>query len=260
VLSVAFLALSVSADDSCPGVPDLPTNIRVFAIPSPFFVPANKNVTGSKNSGFLVDLLDGFKQATGIPYTLTARSDLTYSAKNPNGSYDGSLIGALLNNEADLVGPDVFILSQYEPLLDFLFPINTEHLTILANKKFGLNGAQYVTIGQDTLNLICKSKNDTLQAICKNLKAGLPGSIVETDEDGVAKVTGGKFAYVEISAVTSEAAAENPDVLMESGSVLDLPMGLAVQQNSPLRDKLNTVLIGFLEDGTLDALFAKYNV
>ncbi|OQV11948.1 hypothetical protein BV898_13743 [Hypsibius exemplaris] len=86
-----------SASYQCAPTPVLPTSLRVIAIPDPFFVAANAT-TGTKNSGFLVELLDKLQAISGLPYTLTARPDLNYGTQNPNGTWDGSIIGALVNN------------------------------------------------------------------------------------------------------------------------------------------------------------------
>ena len=55
-------------------------------------------VAGNPNSGFFVDLLNAIQGVTGIPYTLTARSDLNYGNQNADGSFNGSLIGELVAN------------------------------------------------------------------------------------------------------------------------------------------------------------------
>ncbi|OQV23399.1 hypothetical protein BV898_02845 [Hypsibius exemplaris] len=226
----------------------------------PFFVAANAT-TGTKNSGFLVELLDKLQAISGLPYTLTARPDLNYGTKNPNGTWDGSIIGVLVNNEADLIGADDFNWADRESAVDFLIPLLSYKLQILTNTQFSLNNAtQYVTSAPDFLRFVCTSQNSVAQAICANILDSGDKGLVFDDDDGLATVLTGNFAYLGGSPFLDLAVAQNQGKVKVALNVGSLFAGLAVQQGSPLREKLNIALLQLFENGEVQSLFTKYGI
>ncbi|OQV21389.1 hypothetical protein BV898_04598 [Hypsibius exemplaris] len=249
------------AYNGCQTVP-VPRNIRVFAIPDGFLYVAANASAGTPDSGFLVDLLNAIKQQSGIPYTLTSRPDLKFGNVNPDGTWDGTLIGALINDEADLIGADLTINAEREAVVDFLVPLATYSLQILYNAQKGLNnGVQYLIRDDADLTFLKISKNSTLQAIYRNILAGMPDSIVQSDTEGARKVLSGNFAYLTDSPFPQLAAAQTGGLLgVQPGTLGNFLISLPVQQGSLLREKLNIVLLELAENRFLPALFSKYGL
>ncbi|OQV22944.1 hypothetical protein BV898_02996 [Hypsibius exemplaris] len=81
------------------------------------------------------------------------------------------------------------------------------------------------------------------------------------DDVGIAKVLSGNFPYITESAISDKAIAANPGKLARAGGTLaQLYLALAVQQGSPLREKLNTAFVKLQELGVVDDLIRKYVV
>jgi len=159
-----------------------PTNVKVIAKPDEFFVAADSSA-GQKESGFLVELLDIIQKATGAVFTVTAKPELSYGRPNENGTWDGTLIAPLLNNEADLVGPSMTITSFGKKDVDYCVPILPYKLHILFNPKFGLSsGVQYLIMDDEDLFYLKNSKDVALQSIYQNIQAGRPQSIVKNNQ------------------------------------------------------------------------------
>ncbi|OQV22947.1 hypothetical protein BV898_02999 [Hypsibius exemplaris] len=233
----------------------LPTNIRVTAIPSPYYAEGTQSFFG--------DLLEALKGKTGINYTVTSRPDLGYGSPDANGSFEGSLIGELVNGHADLAGADLTITAERSAVVDFLVPYAQYQLQILANAFFGLDeDTQYLIQDTADFTFLKNSKNATLSAIAANVELGRrSGSIVEDDVAGCAKVMMGNYAYVAESMFPERAIVANPQKLVRAGGTLGIFfLALAVQQDSPLRGILNHALVQLAEDGLIQDLLAKYNV
>jgi len=258
LLTLSSLAVACTAQSSYGGGsgscgPAVPSNIRVWAIPDSLYV------AGPPASGFLVGLLNALQGVTGIPYTLAAHPELSFGNQDASGSFNGSLIGALVQNQADLVGTDVTITSSREAAADFLVPFSQYQLQIVANTQFGLGSSvQYICQDDADLQFLKNSKNATINAIYDNINAGRPGSIVADNDDAgaVAKVATGNFAYVgeSVQIAKALAASSAKNLAVQGGSLGTFYLALAVQQGSALRDVLNSAMLKLAESGALQTL------
>jgi len=246
-------------ESACPSL-EIPNHMRVIAFPDDYFIAADP-AAGTLNSGFLVDLLDAVQGLTGISYTLTARTDLGF-VQNPNGSWDGTFIGTLINNEADLVGADLTVTSGRAEVVDMLMPFTTYDLNIVTNPQFGVDSqTQYVIQDDADFNYIKSVQSSQFQAIIANIVAGEPNSFVRTNEDGLAQVLTGNKAYIGDSPFQANAVAQSSGKLdLVPGSLGTFYLAMAVQQNSPLRVPLNVALLKLEETGVIRTLLTRYNL
>ncbi|OQV12563.1 hypothetical protein BV898_13207 [Hypsibius exemplaris] len=237
----------------CPGAGTLPSVLRVSIIPE-------------DQTGFFLELLDALQTHTGIPYKVTNRTDLTnFGQQNADGSWTGSLLGELLADRADLVASEFTITSLRQSVLDFLLPLGSYQLEILANAQFGVNtsGLQYLSFDNADLTYLKNSKNPDYRAIAANIEAGRPASILSNDQAGqnagIAKVLGGNFAFILSDRDVAGAVAANPGKLVRVPSPLGtFSWSVPIQQGSPFRVKLNVALLQLAEEGLLSALIAKH--
>jgi len=238
----------------------LPSTIRVWAIPNTLYVP------GPPASGFLIQLLDGITNITGIPYTVSPHRELTFGNQNPNGTFDGSLVGALVKNQADLVGTDLTITKARQTVVDFLLPFSVYQLQVLINTQFSLSGeAQYIAQNNADLAFLKNSNDSKIKEIYDSINKGRPGSIVaDNDDDGaVAKVASGNFAYVGESNLVASARADSiaKNVMVMPGSSLGtFYLALAVQKESPLKPKLDLAMLQLIESGALQTMLNDANL
>ncbi|OWA51021.1 hypothetical protein BV898_15523 [Hypsibius exemplaris] len=237
-----------------------PANIRVHYTPDEFFSAANESA-GTKNSGFLVDILNSLEGATGSNFTITSRPDLAYGRPNDNGTWDGTLIGALINGEADLVGPGLTITSYGDKVVDYSVPILPYKLFLVYNLKYGLdNMTQYITLDDENFIYFNSSKNSTLQAIYRRMKAAGNASFVGSNAEGIAKVLHGNFAYIESEPFVRHAMNVHGMTLATEEVGKYFSFAFAVQKGWPFLQQLNTELLKLSEDGTLSKLIDKYNL
>jgi len=236
----------------------LPSNIRVWGVPDELYIP------GPPASGFLPKLLDAITEITGIPYTLTPHPELTFAS--PKGNFNGSIIEALLNNQADLIGPDITLTAAREAVVDFLVPYALYNIQLVANTQFGITSdTQYLAEDNADLALLQKSQNVTLKAIYDKIDKSRPASIIKDFNytATLAKVASGNFAFVAESQYIATATRLNK--LPKNVRVFDSNLGtyylsLAVQAGSPLQEVLNRAIDELTERGTMRTLKNKFGV
>jgi len=252
-----------------PNMPNMPQqqwpkSIRVVAKPDIAFIPGNP-AAGVAHSGFLMDLLSAIEKDVGTQFIVTSRPELRYARINENGTFDGTLLEPILNNEADLVGPTMTMTSYGEKVADFLVPLFPYQLEIIYNPRFGLQpGVQYLIMDTEDLGYLktASVRNMTLQALFSNVKAGLPLSIVKDSAEALQKVLTGNFAYISEmpDPIVRQAMRMNPDKLAIAPGVIGkyFYLTFAVAKGSPLRELMNYELLKLVEEGTLGMLLDKH--
>jgi len=109
-----------------------PSQLKVFTKPDEFYFAADA-LSNKKESGFLVELLAIIQQRTGTVFNIESHPELMCGRPNANGTYDGTVIAPLLNNEADIVGPSLTINSWGYKVVDYCVPILPYKLEIVFN-------------------------------------------------------------------------------------------------------------------------------
>jgi len=253
-LSIVVLIAAITAQASANTSP-----IVVWAIPDEYFPTTALGVPG----GFLGDLLNSLTKITGLTFNIQPHPELKYDSPNPDGSWTGTLIGAVsqANAGADLVGPDLTATPENQKVVDFLEPIQTYTLQIIVNKKFGLtDSVQYISIDDADLLALKESSNTTLNKIYQNVQNGRPGSIVDTNEAGVAKVLTGNFAFIGESVYFDRALKLTPGAVLAGGNLGgNYTLGFAVRKGWAITPTLNKALVQLKSSGALDALITKYS-
>lgn len=245
--------------------------IRVCAKPDSLFTSADESTDG-RDSGFFVDLLAALTRETGIRFKIESHPDWAYARMNDDGTWDNTLVGGLITDQCDLIGPDVTVNSDAEKVIDFLTPIMPYKLMLLYNPKFGLPNEppipQYLIRDNHNLIYLKDSFNKTLHDIYENIDNGRPDSIVPDVDTGVQKVSTGNFAFIIQSnfLANAKAKANFPDELVavapyDLGKYFYSAMGVSMttEIGKDLRQDLDVALEKLNEDGVIQSLLLKYH-
>ncbi|OWA51441.1 hypothetical protein BV898_15922 [Hypsibius exemplaris] len=260
VVTVLFVALQ-AAGITLAGAP-----IRVVFKPDPVEIldPAvtPKAPPPPPTNEFGMDLLSAIHDLTGLVFQTTFRSDLAYGAPI-NGSFTGTLLAPLINNEADLTGPELVVTSYGEQVVDFLVPINSFKLRILYNTELGLTDkTQYTVANTEDLIYLNTTTNVDAQAVWQDIVAGKPDSILPADETGEDMILGGNIAVVAASHYIGQILEYGEGKISVATGDLGGPffLSMAVQKGSSLREVLNTAILQLSENGMLEQLLKKHEL
>jgi len=222
--------------------------------------------------GFLMDLLNEFTKTTGIKFEVESHPDWMYDRLNDDGTWDNTLIGGLLTDQCDMVGPDVTVNSDAEKVIDYLTPIMPYKLEVIYNPTFGLPDVEPIPqyLIQDTHDLVFlkETNNKTLHEIYRNIDAGRPSSIVDSDEDGVKMVSTGNFAYIiesnfvakvmdKLGFPASTVALDTRDYGKYFYNTFAVQIGTKSEIGKDLRQDLDVALERLNEDGIVQQLLIK---
>jgi len=249
-LAITLLAVSAAVAATTPA---LPTNIRVWAIPDDLY-----SASGKKASGFFPALLDEVKKITGIPYTIEPHPELTHAT--PQGNFKGTILQPLIDNKADLVGPDLEVTSFREAVVDFCLPYAIYNVQLIVNADTGINAdTQYLSLDLPDLMVFKLSSNATLKAIYDNIEKNRPSSIVPNFDyaGALQKVSTGNYAFIAESHWYKEMLADPAtpkNLRIQDPNMGTFYLSIAVQQGSPLREVINRALEKLMENGTMRKL------
>jgi len=243
---------------------DIPDVIRVIFKPVSDFHGNPKrliNLTAESDFNLGIELLHAIHDATGMVFDIKSRPDLVYM-QNADGNWNGSLIGALLNNETDIVGPDLTRTAIGDKVVDFLHPFMPYKLQVIYNKKFGLtNDTQYAVADTEDRKYLQNTQEEKGKAAWASIQKGGPSVILGSTATGEEKVNSGNFAVVAESQYIRQVLQDNPGIALapdDFGGPFYL--GMAVRKGSPLRAKMNNALLQIAESGVLEKTLKKYHL
>jgi len=246
--------------------------VRVWAHPNAFYTPGED---GSRGTGFFIDMLDQLTKITRIQFTVEPHPELAFARKNNDGTWEGTLVGALMQDQCDLIGPNIIVNSDAEKVIDYTTPFAPYKLMVVYNKAFGLPFVQPIPqyVIQDTHDLVylMTSGNKTLEEIYRNVEAGRPDSIVTSDDEGIQLVAKGNFAYIMESTFINgaiEHAGVDTDMVVVSPFELGkyffnawaVQLGTKSDLGHSLRQDLDVALEMMNEAGVIQQLLLKHGV
>jgi ABC-type amino acid transport substrate-binding protein len=235
-------------------------HFRVLGTPANLFLTVNNNSSVPAYSGLVIDLLNALASIAEFTYAFGVQPDQQYGSQAADGSWNG-LVRSLIDGKADIAAADLSITSDREAVLDFTVPFHQYSMAMLVNKQYGANGngVTYLIRNNADTSFLKYSPAPQDQAIWANITRNYANSVVESDNEGIQRAVSGPYAFILESANVNYALNISNGLLEKSAHVFQpRHLAFAVQQGSPIREKLSWAIIKLQENGQLQSIVKKY--
>jgi len=231
---------------------------RVRGTPNGNILIADKSKDPPVFSGFVWELLNQLTTVANFTFTLTLQKDEIYGSPDKDGNWNGMVL-ELMKNNTDIVAGDLSITTPRLQVIDFTVPYSLYNLVVLVQKGAKMDGIKYVVRNTADATFLETSTDSTVKNIWANIAKDKANQIVTSDEDGVAKVNSGGYAFVSQSITLQPFIKQSKGKLMTTGKILESAYySLGVQLGSDLRRILSIGVTKLQETGQLQQLIDKW--
>lgn len=254
--------------------PEKPTLTVATIIDHPYTTLRESPTTLTGNEryeGYIVDLIDQIAKALDFKYELQIVEDGRYGSSD-NGQWNG-LIGEVQSGNAAIGAAATTITSERETAVDFTIPFMNLGITILYKRPPAGKAQPFANIEElaalKTTNFGCVrngathaffagSDYPTYRSTFERMEAAPNSSFVHTVSEGIERVKNEDYAFFMESSTLEYAIEHDCELQQVGGHFNSKGFGLAVQQGSPLREKLTMAILELQETGALAALKNKW--
>jgi len=256
-LDLAVIVLGANKGQKIAGSAKLP-HYRVRGTPNGNILIADKSSDPPVYSGFVWELMNKLATVNKFTFTLTLQPDEIYGSPDANGNWNGMVL-ELMKNNTDVVAGDLSITTPRLEVIDFTVPYSLYNLVILVQTGAKLDKIKYVVRNTADATFLQTSTDPDVKKIWANIATNQKDQIVTSDEDGVAKVNSGGYAFVSQSITLQPFIKNSHGKLITTGKVLQSAYySLGVQLGSDLRRTLSWGITKLQETGELQQLINKW--